>query len=216
MKNDAAPLVLDGFELSARDKQGRAWSYRPKRPVLERRPDGAPMLQILEAGSTAFLQCTARVALDESARAALLDALKRERPNAQTLDAAPLGVERIALEVKSGDHWVAVADSRGSGNAPWIAALAATLDADALAAMKAAIAGEKGRARLTARAAVPGAPGAWRHTEAAAKVQIRTPAGGESAGFATTADERSPATAPVPLELGADIAEFFPGGGPNR
>ena len=121
MDDRAEPLVIDGVKIAAKNGDVRTWSYVPPRPSLERGPGGKPILTVIEAGSTAFLQCTTRLALHEDARAALLARLREIEPKAETLEAVPLSVERIALEVKTGSTWVAVAESKGSGMLPWTA-----------------------------------------------------------------------------------------------
>ena len=216
MKDREESLVIDGIELQPKDVAGCAWTYVPLRPALERGQSGAPMLQVIEAGSTAFLQCTARVALHEEARAALLTSLKKKQPQAETLEAAPLSVERIALEVMTGNDWVAVAESKGSDLPPWTAALAATLASGQLAALKSALAGEKKRARLTARIVLPGASASFRSAKAAGEARIKTPTGAASMRFSATADESSPASQATRRNLAADIADFFPPGKSNR
>jgi hypothetical protein len=174
------------------------------------------MLQVIEAGSTAFLQCTARIALHEEARAALLARLQEKRPQARTLEAAPLAVERITLEVMTGHDWVTVAESKGSGTPPWTAALAATLAAGQLAAIKSAVAGERKRARLRAWIVLPGSPAAFRRSETRSEARIKTPTGAASASFTASANASAPAGAATALELSADIADFFPTGESKR
>ena len=121
MDDHEEPLVIDGIKIVAKNGDRRVWSYMPPHPSLERGPGGAPMLTVIEAGATAFLQCTARVALYEEARTALLARLQEIEPQAERLEAAPLSVERVALEVKTGSTWVAVAESKSSGMPPWTA-----------------------------------------------------------------------------------------------
>jgi hypothetical protein len=216
MDDRAEPLVIDGITIVAKNGDGRAWSYVPPHPSLERGPGGTPMLQVIEAGATAFLQCTARVALHEDARAALLASLKKKKPKAETLEAAPLSVKRIALEVRPDSTWAAVAESKGSGMPPWTAALAATLAPDSLAAIKSAVAGERERARLRAWIVLPASPAAFRRSTAAGEVRLETPTGTASARFAATADASSAAGAATALELSADVADFFPKGESKR
>jgi hypothetical protein len=210
------PLVLDGMEIQPQDADGRAWTYVPARPSLEQSPGGMPMLTVLEAGSTAFLQCTARVALNEDARAALLARLKKLRPSAETLHIVPLSVERIALEIKSDGEWVAVAESKGSGMPPWTAALAATLAPGAAAALKSAVTGERDRARLRARIVLSGSPATVRRVEASGTVQVEMPAGAASSSYAVTADASRAATAPTPRDLSADLTQLLKPSGGNR
>jgi hypothetical protein len=216
MDDHQEPLVIDGVKITAKNGDGRAWTYVPPHPSLERSPGGTPMLTVIEAGPTAFLQCTARVALHEEARSALLARLQEIEPRAETLEAAPLAVERIALEVKTGSSWVAVAESKGSGMPPWTAALAATLAPDRLAAIKSAVAGERGRARLRAWIVLPASPATFQRSEATGEVHIETPTGTASARFTATADASSAAGTATALELGADLADFFSTGASQR
>jgi hypothetical protein len=167
------------------------------------------MVSVIEAGPTAFLQCTARLALTEEARARLLRRLQAIDPRVEALEAEPLRVERVSFEVRTGSDWKSVAESTSSGMPPWTAALAATLARDALAAIKAALAGEKDRARLTARIVVEGSPAVTRHWAAAGETMTTTSATRASAGFTAEADLSSSARAPVAHELGADIASLL-------
>ena len=209
MKDRQKSVVIDGIELNAKDEKGRAWTYVPVHPTLETNERGAPMLQVIEAGPAAFLQCTARVALNEDARARLLASLKQKEPEAETLEAAPLAVERITLEVKVGNDWRALAESKGSGLAPWTAALAATLASDPLAAIKSAVAGEKDHARLVAQVVLQGSSASFRRAETTGDARVETPAGAASASFATTTDSSSPGSPPERRGLAVDLSDFF-------
>jgi hypothetical protein len=209
-------LVIDGVKMAVKNGDRRAWRYVPPHPSLERSPGGAPMLTVIEAGGAAFLQCTARLALPEEARGVLLARLQEIEPQAETLEPAPLSVERMALEVKTGSAWVVVAESKGSGLPPWTAALATTLAPDPLAAIKSAVMGQRGHARLRAWIVLPASPAAFRRSTAAGEVRLETPTGAASARFAATADASSAAETATALELGADIADFFPSGESKR
>jgi hypothetical protein len=216
MDDREEPLVIDGIKIAAKNGDRRVWSYMPPHPSLERGPGGTPQLTVIEAGPTAFLQCTARVALPEEARTTLLARLKEIEPKAERLEAAPLSVERIALEVKTGNTWVAVAESKSSGMPPWTAALAATLAPDPLAAIKSALAGERARARLRAWVVLPGSSATFRRSAATGEVRLETPTGAASARFTATAGTSAPAGAATELEISADIADFFPAGKSKR
>jgi hypothetical protein len=202
-------FVIEGVELKAKDASGRAWTYVPPRPALEKTGSGAPMLQVIEAGPAAFLQCTARVALNEDARAQLLATLKQKAPEAETLEAVPLSVERIALEAKVGNQWAAVAESTGSGTPPWTAALAATLTAEPLAALKSAVAGERDHARLIARIVLAGSPASFRRAETRGEARVEMPAGSAAASFAASTEAASAGGEPQRRELAVDIADCF-------
>jgi hypothetical protein len=205
-------VVIDGITLEAASPDGRAWRYIPSRPVIERSASGEPMFSIIEAGPVAFLQCTARLALNDDARARLLERLKAVRPVAETLDAASITVGRIALEVSNAGAWEAVAESSGSGMPPWTAALAATLAPAPLAAIKAAADGESGRARLRASITPAAPPVSYRRAEAAGATRLESPAGIFTTSYTTTTED-SPNTSPAEArELTTDLAtELAPG-----
>ena len=159
------PLVVDGISIEARSGDGRMWNYIPERPTIQTGPGGTPMLTVLEAGATAFLQCTVQVGLDDAVCNALLTRLKEKRPQAESLEAAALSVERIALEAKIGSEWQVVAEGKGSGLPPWTAALMATLEPGTLAAIKAAVAGQTDCARRGRGLSLPGSTAAFRRAE---------------------------------------------------
>ncbi len=206
---DAQPLAISGIELFPLDADATRWRYRPRRPSLERQRDGTPMLQVIEAGSTAFLQATARVALDETERTGLLDALRRERPTASSLEPLPLDVHRIALEIKRDDGWSVLAESRGSGSAPWTAALAAVLDPAGVAALKAATEGEPGRVRLVAHASEAGSPARTHYANATIDLKTETPTERASMAASIDIDRSTPAAASRPVELVADLSDLL-------
>ena len=184
----------------------------PAGPVLELGSRGTPVLSVIAAGSVAFLQCTARVALGDAARERLLARLREVRPAAKTLDVAPISVERVALELKTADGWRQIADSRSSGMPPWTAALAATLDPPALAAAKAALAGERGRIRLTARIVRTAMPAVYQHAESAGTTRVDGPYGTSTFSYTAATHNASPASPAPALDLETDVAEFFPKG----
>ena len=213
MTDLAQALVIDAIELRPKDQDERAWLYVPQRPSLERNPGGTPMLKLVEAGATAFLQCTARVALNEDTRAALLARLKEKKPKAETLEAAPLSVEKVTLEAKTADGWSVLAESKSSGLPPWTAAFAVMLDPAPLAAIKASLAGEKERVRLTARLVLSGSPAYFRSTQSASEARIESPAGSASTHFAANAQASSPVSEGTSHDLTADLSDFFRQGG---
>ena len=92
---------------------------------------------------------------------------------------------------------------------PWTAALAATLAPDPLAAVKAALACEKDRARLKARIVVEGSPAITRHWAAAGETTTSTSTTRASARFTAEGDLSPAARAPVARELRADIASLL-------
>ena len=217
MNEPDATLIVDGIRLDASSADGRAWTYLPDRPSIELSGTGAPSLSIIDAGPVAFLQCTARVALNEPARARLLTRLQTIEPRAETLEAAPISVERVALEVKDGDAWVAVAESTSSGMPPWTAALAATLAPGPLAELKAAAGGEAGHARLRAWITLPGSVATSWRAESSASTRVETPGGSGTASYTTTTEQSSPGGAARAIELSGDISdELFSESGENR
>ena len=98
MDDPKAPIVVDGITLYRKAGDASTWTYVPRAPTLEADATGKPLLRIVEAGGVGFLQCTARVALRDADRAALLQKLRRLRPEAQAIEAAALTVQRVALE----------------------------------------------------------------------------------------------------------------------
>jgi hypothetical protein len=207
MENREGSLVIDGVTVEPGSGDRRAWIYVPVSPDVERGPGGTPMLTVIEAGPTAFLQCTVRVALREEVLARTLARLKEIEPQADTLAPAPLSVERIALEIRSEAGWVSIADSKGSGMAPWTAALAAPLTPEQLAAIKSAAAGDRGHARLCARLLLTGPPGSFRRWETMHETTVRTATGTASASFTAAGQAASRAGDPTLVELGADLAD---------
>jgi len=205
-------VVIDGITLAAASSEGRAWRYVPTRPVIERSATGAPMFSIIEAGPVAFLQCTARLALNDDARARLLERLKAVRPEAETLESASITVGRIALDVNHAGVWETVAESSGSGMPPWTAALAATLAPAPLAAIKAAAGGESGHARLRASITPAASAVGYRRAEAAGATRLESPAGVFTASYTTTTEDSPIASDVETRELTTDLAvELAPG-----
>ena len=202
-------FVIDGIELTATDDTARRWTYIPVRPALETNDQGTPIFQVIEAGSIAFLQCTARVALNESERSSLLARLKEKEPKAETLEAAALSVQRLALEIKAGNGWSALAESKGSGMPPWTAAFSLTLGPDALATLKSAAAGEKDRARLVARIVLQGSPSSFRRSETTRTSRVEAPGGSSSESFTSSTDASTSGTQPESRELVVDLSDCF-------
>jgi hypothetical protein len=203
------PVVIDGITLEPASADGQKWMYVPSGPVLELGPRDTPMLSVIEAGAVAFLQCTARVALNDAPRARLLARLQQVRPAAKTLEISPILVERVALELKTADGWNQLAASRSSGMPPWTAALSATLNPAALAAMKSAVAGERGHIRLTARIVRTPMPAVYQHAESASTTRVDSSYGTSTSSFAAATHHASPATPARALDLDTDVAEFF-------
>jgi hypothetical protein len=203
------PVVIDGITLEPASADGQQWMYVPSGPVLELGPRDTPMLSVIEAGPVAFLQCTARVALSDAARARLLARLQEVRPAATTLDVAPISVERVALELKTAEGWNRLADSRSSGMPPWTAALSATLNPAALMAIKSAVAGKPGYIRLTARIVRTPMPAVYRQVTSTGTTRVDSSYGASSSSFAAATYHASPASPALALDLDTDVAKFF-------
>ncbi|MFE0148337.1 hypothetical protein ACFWY5_14430 [Nonomuraea sp. NPDC059007] len=139
--DQAAPVVVDGVELVPDPRDPSVWVYVPPGPFLDREPS------LLVAGETAFLQLTSRIDLPEPAKAALLGALAGRAGQVRAL---PVEVPRVALQVKEDGVWQDVATGGSSGSPPWRTALSAVLGPSRAEAVKAALSGTAGRARLVA------------------------------------------------------------------
>lgn len=154
----AKPIVVNGVEMRPDDAEPGVWTYLPPGPFLDLGPDGRPAIGLIEAGTTAFLQVTSRLDLDEAARAALLGELRRRAPGRpERVRPSAVTVRRVALEARRPDGaWAPVAEGTGSGLPPWTTALAATLDPEQAAAVRAALSGTRGRLRLVGELDAPG------------------------------------------------------------
>ncbi|MGH3939693.1 MAG: hypothetical protein ACRDTG_13890 [Pseudonocardiaceae bacterium] len=150
------PVVVDGVELNRDPADPAVWTYLPPGPLLELRTDGRPAIELVEAGDVAFLQLTTRIDRLEQARATLLAGLPASA-GAQAVRALPVVVRRVALQLaKAGGTWVDVAAGGSSGIPPWTTALSTMLTAEQLAALRAALGGERGRLRLLGELEIPG------------------------------------------------------------
>jgi hypothetical protein len=209
MSTTAGALVVDGFHLRTLDPGERGWAYVPAFPTFESAADGTPMLSIVEAGSFAFMQATARLALSDAGRERLLRRLRAVCPHAERLDVAPIRVSRVTFEVRTDAGWHVVAESRSSGSAPWLAAFSATLTPEALTALRAAVSGEPGRARLRAWIATAFPAPAFRSAEASHSIHAETSSGVTTVQMSTSCTESAPANPPETLELESDIARMW-------
>jgi hypothetical protein len=213
MNAPAMSLRVDGFALEPTTEDGRVWSYVPAGAFVEH-GDAGPLFSIIEAGSTAFLQCTARVGIDENRRRRLLTRLQELWPAAEAIEPAPIAVERIALEARSDDEWVAIAESSGSNMPPWRAALAAPLTPAQLAACKAAAAGEPGHVRLRARITRTTNAGRSITAEAARSASVEASGHTSAFSYSTTTTHSTTGAAAGHIELTSDIADqLSPHGG---
>jgi len=201
------PRIVGGVEVSPKG-DGHTWIYVPSQPSLERSDTGSPLLQIIEAGPVAFLAATVRLALSEPDHSALLAQLQADDPTATDLQAAPISVERMALEVWTGS-WTAIAESAGSGAFPWTAALTASLAAETTAALKAAAAGTADRARLVARFQVGGSSGQVREGTASGQGWAETSAGSAGYVYRGELDATVEPTASTSREVTADLSRSF-------
>jgi hypothetical protein len=205
---DDPPLLVNGVELRRDPVDPTAWTYVPAGPLLETAPDGRAAIGLVEAGDVAFLQLTTRIDGPEPARAALLAGLRtRVGDGPRTVRPLPVVVRRVALQIAQPDGaWVDVAAGGSSGVPPWITALSAMLTAEQLVAVRAALGGERGRARLLGELEIPGRA-AGRST--AASVTTTTTTTGRSE---TTSATRTESTAPQrgrTVEQIHDVAELI-------
>jgi hypothetical protein len=125
-----------------------AYSFSPKAPGIAADANGRPQLNLMTAGSVAFLQVTGCWGLNagelEETRRELGRKLGR-RPEDLTLRPAPDRVEGVALVLGGEGGEQVLARSKSSGMSPFHAAFNVTLDEAQLGAVKAAMDGEKGR-----------------------------------------------------------------------
>lgn len=201
---------VDGVEMRAKG-DGHTWLYVPDRPRLERSEAGTPLLHVIEAGPIAFLQATIRLALPDADRDRILATLQATDPTVTDLVADAIVVERLGLQART-ETWTTVAEGPGSGSVPWNAALSATLDAQTTAAIKAAINGEPGHARLVATFAVGGSPGSMHEASAAAEAFTRTTEGSAYIAVQADLDASVEATSATTREITADLSELFTAG----
>jgi hypothetical protein len=187
---------------------GHTWLYVPDRPRLELAETGTQLLQVIEAGPVAFLQATVRLALPDTDHARVLAVLQADDPAITDLVVAPITVGRLAIEANAGS-WRTVAEGPGSGSLPWNAALSATLDPPTTTAIKAAIDGQPGHARLVARFEVGGSPGSVHEASAMGEALARTPDWTAFVGIQARLDRSVEATAPTTREVTADLSESF-------
>lgn len=128
-----------------------AYSYSPKAPGIAADSNGRPQLNLMTAGSVAFLQVTGSWGLDavqlEETRRELARKLGR-RPEDLTLRPAPDRVEGVALVLGGEGGEQVLQRSKSSGMSPFHAAFNVTLDEAQLEAVKAAMDGETGRLGL--------------------------------------------------------------------
>jgi hypothetical protein len=207
MNETEQPMVIDGVTVYTHDEDRIRWLYVPLGPTLELDPQGKPKLSVIEAGSAAFLQCTVRLALNDSPRDRLLQRLQRKEPTAKYLEAIPVTVQRIVMETQTGGQWRVIAESNSSRLPPWTAALASALAPEALAAVKAAIAGEHKRLRLRAWMELPPSPTSSRESRETIDVAVETPQGGAAANYEATASHSTSSQPGPALELSTDIAD---------
>jgi hypothetical protein len=206
--NDAdCRIVIDGIEL--RERETGLWTYIPKGPGLERGADGAPLLSVIQAGATAFLQATARIDLPEVSRTTLLTKLRERHPNAREIRSDVADVPRVALEMKAaGDVWAPLAQGRSSSLPPFLAALSCRLHPAELEAVSAALGGERKRLRLAATVRLRNRPSRERRLDAVEELRVETQAGSAAAHTATHAREAGDSGMRT-LYLATDIAEFY-------
>ena len=188
MEPEGASIVVDGIELQPDPLDPAIWIYLPPGPLLDRGPDGKPLIALIEAGTLAFLQITARIDLTDAARAALLARLTDKEPAARAIRAMTVTVSSVVLEAWDDDAsgWAKIAGVTSSGQAPWTAAIAATVTGAQLASAKAALGGTKARLRLSATITPPAVPVTERRESRSIELGAADLTGSASLGVAST------------------------------
>lgn len=204
-------VVVEGIELRPDPLDASVWTYLPPGPLLERGPDGAPAITLIEAGAVSFLQLTSRVDLPEDDRARILTGLRQQRPHGPTsIRPQSVIVRRVALQVKPKDgDWVTVTEGTSSGIPPWTTALSATLTAEQALAVKAAINGTPERLRLIGELTVPADAAVEADRATSASLTFTTSAGSIDLGLETRSTQVAAGTDRTLTHV-TDIADLFP------
>lgn len=125
--------------------------YSPKAPGIAPDANGRPQLNLISAGSVAFLQVTGSWGLSQSQLEDTQRELARRlgrRPEELTLRPAPESVDGVALVLSGEGGDQVLQQSKSSGMAPFHATFNVTLDEAQLKAVQAALGGEGGRLGL--------------------------------------------------------------------
>jgi hypothetical protein len=207
--HDAEGVEVDGVELWPDGAEAGAWAYLPPGPLLDHNPDGSAAIGLIEAGSVAFLQLTARIDVGEGERDQLLNGLRALRPAAASLHPAPIAVQGVHLEVAAGDTWSAVATSTSSGLPPWVCAIATTVTEQQLESVRAALGGTRGRLRLRAQLTVKAAPVVLHSSERSDDLSVTTGDTRVEMRTRTSAAVNRPGRPERAVERMADIADLL-------
>lgn len=212
-----------GIRLLQTDREaGPAWVFIPEAPSLGRQPDGSASLSLLAVGDTHLLTLTGELAVGEDrleqARQALA-ARHGVRPDDITLRPATLLGPRAAVWVVVDGVATEITGSDTSGIWPYTAAMQAMLTAPQADAVRAALAGHRGRVtlRYTAEVTTGEAPGhttttttSSTSTSSTTTTTTRTGSGGTVTESSTTnhsdSDGHGGATAaPVVIAMAIDL-----------
>jgi hypothetical protein len=210
MGANGTSLVVDGIELRPDPVDSATWIYLPPGPLLDRGPDGKPLIALIEAGALAFLQITARIDLTEAARAALLARLKEKEPAARAIRVMIVTVSRVLLEVRDdASGWGKVAEVTCSGHPPWTAAIAATVTGAQIAAVKSALSGTKARLRLSATITLPAVPHKERREWRSFELGAADVAGSASLGVESTVASSGTPSPAKSIARAHDVADLL-------
>lgn len=194
------PLTIDGVRLSSLPGEPARWSYVPTRPGVAAGADGRPQCALIEAGPAAFLALTTAWGLDSEAGGSLRAKLAAQRglaPDQVQLSPAPATVHEAVLLLGDGQGaFEPLARSSSSGSPPYHAAFNVTLAATPHAAVKRALAGERGwlavRYDTTVGSQSGGAHGSSRSatSETTTTTIVRSSDGGVSTTGTTRSESR--------------------------
>lgn len=138
------------------EKQPLLWHYLPKAPHLRRGPDGKVQHSLIDAGGMIMLGLTAEFGLDDAAQEALRIAIikvispkgdqdKLLDPASIQLQAEPVAIARARLMLTNDSGAKDLASVTPSGFGMQSAAFMISVSGQDADALKAALAGEKGR-----------------------------------------------------------------------
>ena len=123
--------------------------YRPKAPQLQTSLDGKPAIQLLGTDASGFLQITAEWTVGAHRLAELSAVIEKRDGAPPKLAPAPDSVRETALEIVQDDgNYAVAATGTAVGVPPQTSLLTATLVAGQADAVRRAMAGERGLARL--------------------------------------------------------------------
>jgi hypothetical protein len=210
MDTERTPVVIDGIELKGDPVDPATWVYLPPGPLLDRGPDGKPIVALIEAGSVAFLQITARIDLSDAERVALLAKLKQKRPAARALRVMAVTVGRVLLEARDdAAGWAKIAEVTSSGHPPWTAAIAASVSGAQIESVKRALGGTKARLRLSTTITPPVSTRTERRESHSVELGVADAAGSVSLGAESTAFSSGAPGRPKPIVRVHDVADLL-------